>query len=412
MRSASFVRKIHAPVPLAVFSLCAAGLCAAGLCAAGKAGAAEARREDFGATADGTRVTAVRLSNDAGYSVRVLSLGATIQSLEVPDREGNIADVVLGYPTAAEYLDKPRYFGSTVGRYANRIGAARFELDGRTYELEANDGRNHLHGGLEGLDKLHWTVESAESGTPARAVFRVVSPDGAGGYPGTLAVLAEYSLADSGELRIAYEATTDETTIVNITNHAYFNLAGADGGHGILDHELTIHADRYTPVDETLIPTGELAGVAGTAFDFRAPRRIGDEVRDASDPQLVYGRGYDHNFVLNDADGTLRPAAVLHDPASGRTMELLTTAPGLQFYSGNFLDGLTVGKNERMYRQGDALCLEPQVFPDAPNQPGFPSARLEPGETYSNVMVLRFSTDGDRTGDDRTGGDQTDDDNR
>ncbi len=355
--------------------------------------AADARREKFGTTSDGTGVDAVVLSSAAGIRVRVLSLGATIQSLEVPDRDGRPADIVLGYPTAAEYLEKPRYFGSTVGRYANRIDDARFELDGETYTLEANDGANHLHGGLQGLDKQHWTLESIESGAPARAVFRIVSPDGAGGYPGTLKIEARFNLADDGELRIEYEATTDRPTIVNITNHAYFNLSGAASGHGILDHELTIRAERYTPVDDTLIPTGEVARVAGTPFDFRAPRRIGNGVRDASNEQIRYGRGYDHNYVLDDADGSLRRAAVLRDPFSGRVMEMLTTAPAVQFYSGNFLDGLTVGKNGQMYRQGDALCLEPQVYPDAPNQPAFPSARLDPGEKYSNLIVLRFSTD-------------------
>jgi aldose 1-epimerase len=356
--------------------------------------AADAERADFGRTADGTVVEAVVLTSATGVSVRVLSLGATIQALEVPDRDGKTADVVLGYPSAATYLENPQYFGSTVGRYANRIGGASFELDGTRYMVEANEGKNHLHGGVEGFDKLHWTVESADSGSPATAVFRIVSPDGAGGYPGTLTVIARYSLSDDGELRIEYEATTDKPTIVNITNHAYFNLAGVDGSRGILDHELTIPADRYTPIDETFIPTGELRNVAGTPFDFRKPRRIGDHVRDAGDPQIVYGRGYDHNFVLNGAAGKLKQAAVLSDPESGRVMELLTTSPAVQFYTGNFLDGTSVGKYERMYRQGDALCLEPQVYPDAPNQPEFPSARLDPGETYRNVMVLRFSTDG------------------
>ena len=271
-------------------------------------------------------------------------------------------------------------------------GGDRIELDGRTYTLEANDGPNHLHGGNEGLDKLHWALEATDSGHPASAVFRVTSPDGAGGYPGTLSVTATYRLDDSGTLTIAYEATTDKTTIVNITNHAYFNLGGAANGRGILGHELMIPASHITPVDETLIPTGELAAVEGTPFDFRTPRRIGKDIRDASSAQLRYGLGYDHNFVLDGADGSLRRAAVLSDRVSGRVMELLTTSPAVQFYSGNFLDGRTVGKGETLYRQADALCLEPQVYPDAPNKPGFPSARLEPGDRYSNVIVLRFST--------------------
>jgi aldose 1-epimerase len=343
----------------------------------------------FGSLDDGVKVDAVELRNSNGVMVRIIALGATIQALEVPDRDGNIADVVLGYADAAEYLAKPQYFGATVGRYANRIRDGAFELNGKAYQLEKNDGPNHLHGGLQGLDKVVWEIGKL---TDEAVVLSYTSPDGAGGYPGKLSITATYTLNEDNELRIDYRATTDQTTIVNITNHAYFNLAGAADGHSILGHELTLHADRYTPVDETLIPTGELRSVAGTPFDFREARLIGEDIRDARDEQLRFGLGYDHNWVISAADGTLRPAAVLHDPYSGRVMELLTTAPGVQFYSGNFLDGKTIGKKQRAYRQGDALCLEPQVFPDAPNQPDFPSARLEPGETYSNTMVFRFSS--------------------
>ncbi len=352
--------------------------------------AATAEREPFGATSDGTAVTAVVLANDNGMHVRLLSLGATIQSLAVPDADGELADVVLGYDSAQEYLDKGGYHGATVGRYANRIGKAAFTLDGKRYPLEANNGPNHLHGGVVGFDKRHWTIESVESGSPASVVLRLESPDGDSGYPGKLTVRARYALSDDNSLRIDYTATTDKPTIVNITNHAYFNLAGADSGHGILDHVLEIPSRRYTPVDETLIPTGELRDVAGTAFDFREPRRIGDAVRDATDPQIVFGRGYDHNFVL-DGEG-LKLAARLHDPHSGRTLELLTSAPAVQFYSGNFLDGTNIGKHDQIYRQGDALCLEPQVYPDSPNKPAFPSARLNPGDTYTNTLLLRFSS--------------------
>lgn len=354
------------------------------------AAAADAKRADFGELADGTRIEAVVLSNAGGISVRLIALGAAIQALSVPDRHGNSADVVLGYASAAEYLANPQYFGVSVGRYANRIAAGRFTLDGREHVLEQNDGSNHLHGGSEGFDKMVWTIESVEAGRKARVVFSHVSPDGHGGYPGRLEARAIYSLSDDNELAIEYRATTDQPTIVNMTNHAFFNLAGEASGSDVMAHRLTLVAGRFTPVNEVLIPTGELREVAGTPFDFRTPRAIGDRIRDGRSEQIRFGRGYDHNYVLDGADGTLRLAARVEDPASGRVMELSTTAPGVQFYSGNFLDGTVVGKSGRVYRQGDALCLEPQVFPDAPNRPDFPSARLDPGETYVNRIVLRF----------------------
>lgn len=353
--------------------------------------AAEVKRMPFGKLADGTAIEIFELSNATGVTARVMTLGATLQSLEVPDRSGRSADVVLGHATAAEYLDKPQYFGSTVGRYANRIRDGRFRLDGTQYQLETNDASNHLHGGVKGLDKVVWQIDSAQRGSPARVTLRHVSPEGAGGYPGTLTVTATYSLSDGNELTVEYRATTDKPTIVNITNHSYFNLAG-EGSRDILDHRLTLFADAYTPVDQTLIPTGELRKVADTAFDFRQATAIGLRVRDGSDEQIRFGRGYDHNYVIRGKAGQLRPAARLEDPDSGRVMELLTTAPGVQFYSGNFLDGTTIGKSRRIYRQGDGLCLEPQVFPDSPNQSGFPSSQLNPGQVYSNTMVFRFST--------------------
>jgi aldose 1-epimerase len=353
--------------------------------------AGEARRVDFGTLQDGTRVAGVELSNGAGMSVRIIALGAAIQSLSVPDRKGNVADVVLGYATPREYLAKPQYFGATIGRYANRIAHGEFTLDDRQYTLETNDGPNHLHGGAHGFDKALWNIDSAIAGSPARVVLSYVSPDGAGGYPGTLKTTAIYALSERNELSVEYRATTDRPTIVNITNHTFFNLGGASGNGDVLDHRLTLHADAYTPVDATLIPTGERRKVAGTAFDFRQARSIGQSIRDGREQQLRLGRGYDHNFVLSGRAGTLRLAARLEDPLSGRVMELLTTAPGVQFYSGNFLDGTSVGKAGRLYRQGDGLCLEPQVFPDAPNRPDFPSARLDPGQEYVNTMVFRFS---------------------
>lgn len=355
------------------------------------AGAATARRVEFGELADGTVIEAVELSNGS-VAARIITLGASIQALTVPDRGGRSADIVLGHATAGEYLEKPQYFGATVGRFANRIRAGRFSLDGREYALETNDGPNHLHGGVRGLDKVVWEIDSIGEGNEASVVMSHASPDGDGGYPGNLNITATYALDQDDELRVEYAASTDAPTIVNISQHSYFNLAGEDGTAGILGHRLTLYADAYTPVDATLIPTGELRDVGGTPFDFREARTIGSRIRDGRDEQILFGRGYDHNFALRGRAGDLRLAARLEDPASGRVMELLSTSPGVQFYSGNFLDGTTLGKSGRVYRQGDALCLEPQVFPDAPNQPGFPSARLDPGEVYRNVIVYRFST--------------------
>lgn len=353
--------------------------------------AAEAERVDFGKLADGTPVPAVQLSNSKGMSVRIIALGATVQSLNVPDRSGTVADVALGHDTVREYVDKRQFFGATAGRYANRIAKGKFTLDGKQYTLETNDGPNHLHGGVRGFDQVVWKIDSVSNGSPARVVLSHVSPDGAGGYPGTLKVTVTYTLGESNDLTVEYRATTDKPTIVNITNHTYFNLAGAANNRDVLGHRLTLLADAYTPVDATLIPTGERRNVAGTAFDFSKPRAIGERVRDGEDEQLRIGRGYDHNFVLTGQAGTMRLAARLHDPASGRVMDLLTTAPGVQFYSGNFLDGTSVGKLGVIYRQGDGLCLEPQVFPDTPNRPDFPSARLDPGQEYVNAMTFRFS---------------------
>jgi aldose 1-epimerase len=352
--------------------------------------AVETKRVDFGTLQDGTRVAAEELTNSSGMAVRIIALGAAIQSLTVPDRNGVREDVVLGYDSPREYVAKPQYFGVTVGRYANRIARGKFTLDGREYTLETNDGPNHLHGGLHGLDKVLWTFDEITRGPPGRVVLSHVSPDGAGGYPGTLTITATYTLDERNELAVEYRATTDKPTIVNITNHAIFNLAGKGD---VLGHRLKLSADSYTPVDATLIPTGERRSVAGTPFDFRQPRAIGERIRDGHEEQLRFGRGYDHNFVIagEPSPQGMRSAALLEDPVSGRTLEVLTSAPGVQFYSGNFLDGTGAGKGGRMYRQGDGLALEPQGFPDAPNHPGFPSARLDPGQEYVNKMVFRFS---------------------
>ena len=352
------------------------------------AGAVEVKRVNFGKLDDGTAIEAFELSNQGGVKARVLTLGAILQSLEVRGRDGTTADVVLGYDTAAEYLAKPQYFGASVGRYANRIRGGKFTLDGHQYQLTVNDGTNHLHGGKRGLDKAVWKVDAVGKDS---VTLSTISPDGDQGYPGTLKVTATYLLNEQNELRLEYRASTDKPTVLNLTNHSYFNLAG-EGKTDIMSQKLTLMSDAYTPVDKTLIPTGERRAVAGTAFDFRTATPIGEHVRDGRDEQVRIGRGFDHNYVLRGAPGTVRVAARLEDSASGRVMELLTAAPGVQFYSGNFLDGTVTGKRGHIYRQGDGLCLEPQVFPDTPNHPDFPTARLNPGQVYSNVMVYRFST--------------------
>lgn len=368
-----------------------------GVCSANSGYAVDATRAPFGTMADGTTIEAIELVNGQGISARVITYGATLQSLILPDRSGRPDDVVLGYPDLTGYLTRPQYFGSTVGRFANRIAGARFRLDGTTYSLAANDSTNSLHGGRRGFDKVVWSVAEIASGPEASVRLTYVSPDGEEGYPGTLSVSVTYSLDETGTLTTSYEATTDQPTIVNLTHHSLFNLAGMGSIRSVLDQRLMIRADAFTPVDARLIPTGEVRAVAGTPFDFRDSREIGSRIRDAGDAQIVVGRGYDHNFVLNGGK-TDRPklAARMEDPTSGRVMELFTTEPGLQVYSGNFLDGTVTGKDNRIYRQSDGLALEPQLFPDAPNQPEFPSARLDPGETYRQVSFYRFSLTDER----------------
>ena len=359
--------------------------------ASAAAPAADARRAAFGALADGTPIEAVELKNGAGVSARIITLGAAVQALLVPDRDGKSEDIVLGYSRAQEYLDKPQYFGATVGRFANRIANGRFDLDGHTYKLAANDHGNSLHGGLRGFDKVVWRIDSLQSGPTASVTLSYSSPAGEEGYPGNLHVLALYTLNDRNELGVQYRATTDAPTIVNISNHSYFNLSGEASGRSVMDELLQIDAAQYTVVDEHLIPTGEQRSVAGTPFDFRNPTAIGLRIRDGRDVQIRYGRGYDHNFVVSGPAGQLRAAVRVADPYSGRVMEILSSSPGVQFYSGNFLDGSIVGKGGKAYRQGDAIALEPQLFPDAPNHADFPSARLAPGSTYENSIVYRFT---------------------
>jgi aldose 1-epimerase len=353
---------------------------------------AQAQKETFGKLADGTAVEAVTLTNAHGMKARVLAWGAILQELTVPGKKGP-ADVVLGYDSMDGYLKAPNYFGATVGRYANRIAKGRFTLDGKVYQLPINDGPNALHGGLQGFDKRLWTIAKVDSGAKSASVtLTYTSADGEEGYPGTMQVSATFTLTESDELQVTYRATTDKPTIVNLTNHSYFNLAGQASGISATDAVLTMPAASYTPVDATLIPTGELRPVAGTPFDFRTPRRIADRLRDGRDEQMRIGRGYDHNFVISRAPETaVHMLARVADPGSGRVMELLSNQPGVQFYTGNFLDGTATGKAGVIYRQGDAICLEPQVFPDTPNQPKFGSARLDPGQTYENRIVYRFS---------------------
>jgi aldose 1-epimerase len=354
--------------------------------------AAEASRAPAGQLPDGTAVEAITLANSHGVSAKILTYGATLQSLTGPDRDGRQADVLLGYDDLGGYLARPDYFGVTVGRYANRIARGAFTLDGHSYQLPLNDKANTLHGGGRGFDKQVWKVVSLKSGPRPEVVLSYSSPDGEAGYPGRLDTRISYALDESGALTISFAAEASKPTIVNLTNHAVFNLAGEGSPGGALGHLLTIPAKAYTPVDTGLIPTGEIRPVAGTPFDFRAPRRVDDAVRDGADPQIKSGRGYDHNWVL-DKGRTAAPelAARLEDRGSGRVLEVLTTEPGLQFYSGNFLDGTFLGKGGHLYRMGDGFALEPQNFPDAPNHPNFPSARVGPGKPYRHVMIYRLS---------------------
>lgn len=365
-------------------------ICALSL-AAQDAQAADVARAPFGKLADGRAVEAITLRNAKGVRAAVINYGAALQSLVMPDRDGKLADVTLGYASLDGYLTKPEYFGSTVGRFANRLADGRFTLDGKAYQTPRNDNGNSLHGGERGFDKVLWEVVEVKRGDAASVRMRYVSKDDEQGYPGTLTVFATYSLNEANELRIEYTATTDRSTIANITNHAYWNLAGEGAAMGAMGHVLTIPAEHYTPVNAKLIPTGVLQSVADSVFDFRSPQAIGARVREARDPQIVYGKGYDHNFMIaREVAKEPRLVARVEEPTTGRGFELLSNQPALQFYSGNFLDGTVIGKSGRAYRQGDALVLEPQLPPDVPNQPKLGSARLEPGTTYRNVIVYRL----------------------
>ncbi|WP_399884601.1 aldose epimerase family protein [Streptomyces sp. BBFR51] len=371
-----------------------ASAAAAGIAAATVGGTAHATggrkpvKELFGKLADGTKVYRWSLEN-GGTRMKVLSYGGVVQSLEIPDRRGHHENVSLGFDNLDDYVARSPHFGALIGRYGNRIAKGRFTLDSRQYQLSVNDGENSLHGGALGFDYRVWDVEPFTDGSDVGLLLHYTSVDGEMGYPGTLRAKVTYTLTRRGDWRIDYEATTDKATVVNLTSHVYWNLAG-EGSGTVEDHELSIEASRYTPTDAGLIPTGELARVSGTPFDFRRAKPVGRDIRDAH-PQLVTAKGFDHNWVL-DKGITDRPEhiATLRDRASGRTLRIATDQPGLQFYSGNFLDGTLTGTGGALYRQGDALCLETQHFPDSPNQPSFPSTVLRPGQTYRTSTVHSF----------------------
>ena len=347
----------------------------------------------FGTLPTGEQVHVYTMTNANGVEMRVLDYGGIIASLKTPDRSGTLADIVLGFDDVGGYVTSSPYFGAITGRYANRIAKGKFLLDGTTYTLPVNNGPNALHGGIKGFDKVVWNVQPKADSAGLHLVLRYTSKDGEEGYPGTLNATVTYTLTDANQLTIDYEATTDKPTIVNLTNHSYFNLHG-EGTGTVLDHVLTLDADRYTPIDSTSIPTGELPPVAGTPFDFRKPTAIGARI-DQPDAQLKNGRGYDHNFVLNRPAGAtgLVHAAHVVDPTTGRTLDVATTQPGVQFYTGNFLDGSFVGKNGHAYQRRSGFCLETQHYPDSPNKPQFPSTVLRPGQTYRSQTQFAFGVE-------------------
>lgn len=347
------------------------------------------KKQSFGTLADGTEVALYTLVNAQGMRATITNYGGIVVSLTAPDRDGNFADVVLGFDTLAEYVAHSPYFGCLVGRFGNRIANGRFTLEGVEYVLAQNDGQNHLHGGIKGFDKVVWTPCAFETAEGPALVLVYASPDGEEGYPGTLSVTVTYTLTDDNALKIDYTAITDKTTVVNLTNHSYFNLS-AGVAETILDHELLINADAFTPVDETLIPTGELRSVAGTVMDFRTATPIGARIN-ADDAQLKFGGGYDHNWIVNGEPGTLRLAARVSEPTSGRVMEVHTTEPAIQFYAGNMMPPTLPGKGGRVYVRRGGFCLETQHYPDSPNKPEFPSTTLEPGQAYQTTTVYKFS---------------------
>src|SRR3982751_6276514 len=351
--------------------------------ACAKKGNSNVKQQAFGKLADGTPIELYTLSNGKGMEAGVMTLGATGVSLTAPDKAGKYADVVLGMDSVDGYVKGVPYFGAIVGRYGNRIGHAQFKLEGKTYNTPKNDGDNTLHGGIKGFDKHVWTAREVGDSVE----FTYVSKDGEEGFPGTLTSKVTYTVTPNNELKIEYSATTDKPTVVNLTNHSYFNLAGQGEGD-ILQHQVAINSTRFTPVDKGLIPTGELKAVAGTPFDFNNPTAIGARIGE-NDEQLQFGKGYDHNWVLNGSG--LKGAAEVYEPKSGRVMQVWTEEPGLQFYTGNFLDGTITGKGGKVYGNRAAFCMETQHFPDSPNKPSFPTTELTPGQTYRTSTVYRFS---------------------
>ena len=338
----------------------------------------------FGKTPDGTAVDLYTIKSGA-MEAKITNYGGLVTSLKVPDKQGKVTDVVLGYDSLDGYLKASPFFGALIGRYGNRIGGAKFVLDGKTYSTPQNDGKNTLHGGPKGFDKAVWKAKEIPHGI----ALTLVSPDGDSGFPGTLTTVVRYTL-EGKDLKIDYSATTDKDTVLNLTSHSYFNLKGQGEGD-ILQHQLKLNASHYTPVDDNLIPTGELATVEGTPLDFRKPTAIGARINDDND-QLKKGKGYDHNWVLDSGGGKLAQAAEVYEATTGRVMQVWTDQPGIQFYTGNFLDGTITGKEGKVYQRRYALCLETQHFPDSPNHPKFPSTELKPGQKYHTVTIYRFST--------------------
>ncbi|MDB6067793.1 MAG: aldose 1-epimerase [Pedosphaera sp.] len=357
-------------------------------CASHQKGGNMPKGELFGTATNGQPVYIYTLRNRNGAEARICNYGGIVVSLKVPDRNGALGDVVLGYDTLNAYIQNSPYFGAIVGRYANRIAKGVFSLDGKTYQLAVNNGPNALHGGIRGFDKVVWEARPRSTVGGQSLELTYVSKDGEEGYPGTLKVKALYTLTHDNSLRLDFEATTDQDTVVNLSQHSYFNLAGKGD---VLAHVVYIRARQFTPVDSTLIPTGELKPVLGTPFDFQTPTPVGARINQ-NDEQLKFGNGYDHNWVINKPFGKLELMARVYEPDSGRVLEVLSTEPGLQFYSGNFLDGTITGKGGRVYQFRNGFCMEPQHFPDSPNKPNFPSVVLKPGQTYKNTIIYHFST--------------------
>jgi len=351
-------------------------------------GQANITKESFGKTGDGENVDLYTLTNNLGMQAKIMNYGGIVVSLKVPDRNGKMDDVVLGFNDLDSYLKGHPYFGAIVGRYGNRIAKGRFTLNGFEYKLAVNNGENHLHGGIKGFDKVVWTAKEMRTKMGPALSLTYISKDGEEGYPGTLTATVVYTLTNNNELKLDYTVTTDKDTVSNLTHHSYFNLAG-EGNGDILSHILTLNGSRFTPTDAGSIPTGELKAVAGTPFDFLKPTVIGKRIND-QDQQLQYGSGYDHNFVVNGKFGSLRSAATVYEPTSGRVLEVWTTEPGVQFYTGNFLDGTLTGKSGKVYQKRFGFCLETQHYPDSPNHPAFPTTTLKKGATYRSTTVYRF----------------------